>query len=178
LATLPTDDYSNLVDEGISLYVLMQRALEASLSSIGNARHLIAGQDLPNDLSTWTRLDESEQTILDHQRALCSGVYQRDAKLIAINRPNTEDDPETINQETLRRLLSGVDFQLIKNSSDSERPLASEVWRWCAALLIVCLLLEAWMTMPRTSPAAEASIPRSKSIATKPPSTLMQESRV
>lgn len=178
LATLPTGDYSNLVDEGISLYVLMQRALEASLTSIGNARHLIAGQDLPNDLSTWTRLDESEQTILDNQRALCSGVYQRDTKLIAINRPVTEDDPETINQETLQQLLSEVDFQLIQNSNNSERPLASEVWRWCAVLLIVCLLLEAWMTMPRANSAAEASITKAKSIANTPQPTLMQEIRV
>lgn len=151
LATLPAEAYSNLVEEGVSLYVMMQRALESSLSSTGNARGLTAGQDVPSDLATWTKLDESQQTILDDQRSLCSGVYQKDSKLIAINRSKTEDNPETIRDDVLRQLMGDIDFQLVVDSGSKTRPLASEIWRWFAAILVVCLLMEAWMTMPRAT---------------------------
>ncbi len=151
LTTLPDEIYSNLVEEGVSLYVLMQRALDASLSSTGNARCLPAGGDIPNDLADWKRLDDSGQTILDNQRALCSAVYELDSKLIAINRPSAEDSLETVSEETLKQLLGTTEFRVIQDVGSNDRALASEIWRWFAAVLVVSLLVEAWMTMPRAN---------------------------
>ncbi len=177
VTTLPTEGYSNLVDEGVSLYVLVQRALEAGLSSTGNARSLMAGLEIAADFADWTRLDDSGQTILDSQRGLCSAVYQKDSKLIAINRPSTEDDTETIDEATLQQLLGDVDFRVIENSSNNARPLASEVWRWFAAILVVCLLFEAWMTMPRANASEAATSAKSNTLTVTPHPTLIQESR-
>ncbi len=175
MTTLPDDAYSNLVQEGITLYVLMQRVLESGLSSIGDASCLVASEELQQDWTNWKRLDESTTPIIEDQRALCSAIYGRDSKLIAINRPSSEDDPQTLDPSALQQLLEKVDYRVIEDMADSSRPLASEIWRLFACCLVICLLVEAWMTMPR---ATEASQPRGSRTQFTLPPTRLQENRV
>ncbi|MEZ6060546.1 MAG: BatA domain-containing protein [Planctomycetaceae bacterium] len=154
-ATLPTAEHSNLVDNGIVFYVLIQRALARGAASLGAARQLVAGQFASEDSGQWKPLDKNSAETLLSRRGLTTGLYETDDALLAVNRPSAEDLTEVVGEEPLKKALEGLDYTRIDDDAGSALALASEVWRTFLILMIVALMAEAVLCVPEKIEAAE-----------------------
>lgn len=155
-STLPTSEESNLVSNGITFYVMTQRALARGAGALGTARQADAGT-LPESMtSKWSALDElSEQTYVSH-RPIAAGLFRADDKLFALNRPLAEDNPSVISDEILRDVLSGLEFTRINDEVGGAMQLASEVWRTFLILMVVALIAEALLCVPEQAVEAKS----------------------
>lgn len=153
-STLPTAAHSNLVSNGVVFYVMIQRALARGSGALGAARQYECGRAEAAAAGAWSPLDKLSAEIRPSLRPLLMGLYRDQDTLVALNRPLAEDNPEILNDETLRTLFDGLDYVRINDQSGSTSPLAHEIWRAFLMLMIVALLAEAVLCVPdRPRPA-------------------------
>lgn len=163
-STLPTTDHSNFVSNGITFYVMMQRAVARGAASLGEARQYECGT-LPESLTSgWTPLEDRSQQVLLSQRTINSGLYETPEASFALNRPLSEDSVDVVSNESLEQVLSGLNYTKIDDKAGSAMALASEVWRTFLMLMIVALMAEALLCVPEkvttTSTESKPSTPR------------------
>lgn len=147
-STLPEERHSNLIDNGIVLYVMLHRALAKGAAVLGAAREIVAGEVSAEVIDDWKPLDDLSAEQLLSQRAIRAGLYQHNDVLTAINRPLEEDSPVIISEESLQQTLSGVNYTVITDEAGSALELASEIWRTFLILMIAALMLEAILCLP------------------------------
>lgn len=169
-STLPTTDHSNFVSNGITFYVMIQRAVARGAAALGEARQYECGT-LPDSLTTgWTPLDDRSQQVLLSQRAINAGLYETADASFALNRPLSEDAVETVSNESLEQVMSGLNYTRIDDKAGSAMALASEVWRTFLMLMIIALMAEALLCVPEKLAAstsdAKPSTPRETPSAT------------
>ena len=143
LGTLTGPGSSSLARDGVVMFAMLHRALNAGARSLGKAQqHEAAAAESLND---WKRLGE---TMLSSEQSLRAGVLFKDDKLIALNRPLREDRPEMLGKTALEELFTGLDHHIIEDQVENETSLASEIWRTFLFLMAVALLGEALLCMP------------------------------
>jgi hypothetical protein len=152
-STLPQQPYSNLAQEGIVFFVMVQRAL------LEGAQRLLAAQfgeidaaDTNNSADVWQQVDGWQEGSLSTEQRYVAGVYQAGQKLVARNRPATEDTTGTLALEQLDRLLSGLNYRIVQDSLQGGRSLVAEIWRVFVGLLLFALLAEASLCLPDVRP--------------------------
>ena len=156
-STLPTTECSNLVSNGITFYVMIQRAVARGAAALGEARQYDCGTLKAGIAETWTPLDEISDTVLLSQRTLNSGLYETPEASFALNRPLTEDGVEVLSDGTLEQLLNGLNYTRIDDRAGSTMALASEVWRTFLILMVIALIAEALLCVPEKVQVAAAS---------------------
>jgi hypothetical protein len=93
----------------------------------------------------WKRRGEA---VLSTELPLRAGIAESGEKLVAINRPLREDEPDFLGKTALGELFAGLDHQIIEDRVEDESSLASEVWRTFLFLMAIALLGEALLCMP------------------------------
>lgn len=160
LARLPTDhggvyfcsttaspSDSTLAANGVVLYVVVQRALAAGASQLGNARLLVAGARV--EAGNWKRLagsDDALSTAYPHH----AGVYADDNKLLAVNRAAAEDEAGVVDDGRIAKLFERLDFTRVDGSTGTADGLIQEVWRVFLLAMMVALIAEAMLSLPRS----------------------------
>jgi hypothetical protein len=147
-ATTPAASDSNLAGEGVVLYVAIQRALAAGAAALGSARQVIAGTDLSDDATAWQRLAGSEGA-LSSEYGVQAGAYSASGVLLAVNRPEEEDLAAVLGDERIAGLFEGLDFTRLDQAASSERSLVEELWRPFLMAMMIALLVESWLCLPR-----------------------------
>ncbi len=146
--TLPQASHSSLARDGIVFYVAVQRALEIGARTVAPARHYTSGSlDVP-DLSNVEPFSDDTETIVSTSRRFHAGVYRDGERLIALNRPTSEDRLDVLSEEAVAGLLSGVDYRIVTDQLDSGESLASEIWRAFLIAMALALILEAALCLP------------------------------
>ena len=168
LATLPGPGSSNFARDGVVLFAMLHRALNAGAETLGNARQRIAdAQSLGNNIDAWSRIDiDDPSSVVSLDRPLQAGVLEKESSdrdkpglLVALNRAPDEDAPQTLAKPVLDELFAGLDWRLIEQSLEDEKSLTSEVWRTFLMLMAAALLFEALLCMPaRRQPSVADSI--------------------
>ncbi|HRH96836.1 MAG TPA: BatA domain-containing protein [Prosthecobacter sp.] len=143
LGTLTGSGSSSLARDGVVMFAMLHRALNAGARSLGKAQQREAAS--AESLNDWKRLGE---TMLSSEQSLRAGVLTKDDKLIALNRPLREDRPETLGKTALAELFAGLDHHIIEDQVENETSLASEIWRTFLFLMALALLGEALLCMP------------------------------
>ncbi len=162
LTTLPGSGSSTMARDGVVLYVLLHRALEAGATSLGYAQHRDASRTaLGQSTDDWKRANAGEQPpsdTLSVSRPLRGGVLHHVSSplQVALNRPPAEDDPITLDKSTLEDLFAGLDWRLLERTLENEKSLTSEVWRTFLILMAAAILFEALLCMPRKRAASSA----------------------
>ena len=82
-----------------------------------------------------------------------AGVYQSDERMFAINRSLPEDQRDVVSDKELERLFAGLDFSRVNDSAGSLAGIVREIWRLFLFSMIVAMLIEAVLCMPRRQPA-------------------------
>ena len=148
LATTPAPADSSLAPGGVVFYVLVQRAMAAGASVLGATRQLDAGQRPPDDPSRWKRLSGVDEAV-STEFALHRGVYQSGERLVAVNRPAAEDLAPKLADDRLAGLFRGLDFSRVDDQAGSEGSLIQEIWRLFLASMLVAMVIEAALCLPR-----------------------------
>ncbi len=156
LGSIPDYTWSNLGDADVLLPVV-QRILSAGaerfdasyLSSVGSdISQLLAGE-------TRTRLDD-HGTPQPANAAYEAGVFRLGDRLLAVNRPPLEDNPEILSREILDSLLAGTHYTLLDQAGQANDPsLARDVWRAFLVAVLFFLIAEALLCLPKKPPAMQ-----------------------
>ncbi len=144
-STLPRASHSSLARDGIALYVMVQRALESGAASLARARQLTTGEQ---SMDGWEVVASSDSSTLPSERDAQAGVYHLNRDWIAVNRPPSEDQAEIVSDDALARLFEGLRMERVDDEVGSSAGLANEVWQIFLIVMGLCLLGEAWLSMP------------------------------
>ena len=163
--TTPNMRDSSLTTNGVVLYVFIQRAIAAGAAVLGQTQQLAAGSTATEESLDWKQIigpDEALSTDYAHQ----SGIYSADEKLLAVNRNSAEDQARVLDDDRLAGLFKGLSFNRVDDHAGSFEGLIQEIWRMFLVAMLIALIVEAILCMPRRIPQVEESgFPRRQSDA-------------
>lgn len=148
---------ANLASRGVVLFAMIQRAMEVGARSLGSCRFVEAssgplGQMWPVDPdseeSDWMQVD-GPVGILSTEFASHGGVYRSAGRLLAVNRGLSEDDGRLVSSQQLDEMFDGLSFRTVQDEVGVESTLIQEVWRIFLLLMLVMLLAESALSLPR-----------------------------
>jgi hypothetical protein len=151
LTTTPAPSDSSLANNGVVLYVLVQRALAGGAAALGNVRQLAAGENQIRDGAPWQRVAGAENA-LSTEYPYNRGVYTEGKRLLAVNRPLAEDQAPVLDDGQVVGLFHGLDFVRVDHQAGRLGVLIQEIWRPFLASMIIALLVEAGLCFPRKAP--------------------------
>ena len=154
-ATTPAPRDSSLATEGVVLYAFVQRAISAGAVVLGKARQLDAGDAQGETPATWSAIVEGDQG-LSTESLYQRGVYQANDRLLAVNRPANEDDARVLNDARLTELFRGLNFVRVDDRAGSLNSLIQEIWRVFLMTMLISLIAEAALCLPKVARVPEA----------------------
>lgn len=146
LSTLPRPDWSTLAD-GPVLVPLLQRAAQRGNQRLEQTANIPCGELGAADAAlTWEPL--ASIVTSNANPRLHAGVYRHQNRLIALNRPASEDDPELTTPAALATALQPL-RTTTSVARDATDPAASgEIWRAFLILMLALLAGESFLTLP------------------------------
>ena len=163
--TTPNMSDSSLTTKGVVLYIFIKRALAAGAAVLGQTQQLAAGAAASEEPLDWKQIIGPENA-LSTDYAHQSGIYSAGEKLLAINRDGAEDLARTLDDDRLAGLFAGLSFDRVDGQAGSFEGLIQEVWRMFLVAMLIALIVEAILCMPRKVPQVEESgFPRRRSDA-------------
>jgi len=164
-ATWPTAGESSLLRDGVTLYVMLHRALEMGANSLSRVRQLDAGTEEALDVAQWELLSEQPAGSLSTDRPFLAGVFRHEDRLVALNRPAAEDRGRPINEQQVDQLFEGLAFRVVAEELGSTSALASEIWRVFVLLMALALITEAVLCLPERKLVEPATATQRQGVA-------------
>lgn len=191
LARLPTDSggiyfcstgtdvsQSSLAENGVVLFVVIQRALQDGQLALQRIRQrdaessmlfsqvdgssLAVGvesertQDVSSKLKarqvptpTTNWQQVAGETVISTEFEIHAGVYRNGQQLFAINRPESEDQAKVVDDPALAVLFQGLQMTRIDQQADGSSSIFREAWRLFLFLVIGALIVEAALCLPK-----------------------------
>lgn len=154
--TLPRSDHSDLASEGVVFFAMLHRALDAGADSVSRARLAATGSAALSGFEGARPLDRSAAGSDSGSEAAPGllpaafefGEDEAARRLLALNRPETEDDARILAPEALETLLAGIDYRRIDDEVGGGGALAAEIWRLFLVAMALALLAEAILCLP------------------------------
>ena len=171
LGTLPGPGSSSLARDGVVMFALLHRALAEAAGTLGKAQSRLASvAALGTDPSVWHSVDAAERPALAGNLPLRAGVVAAGDRLVALNRPPSEDSEQVLSTATVNELFAGLDFRVLTDTLEDTGSITNEIWRTFLVILAVCLVGEALLTLPPRRDAAAvrptAASPPAPAVAT------------
>jgi hypothetical protein len=138
---------STLAENGVVLYVMVQRALAAGAAVLGRTRQLVAGDVAAGPAGNWQQLAGTPDA-LSTEYVHHAGVYQAADRLLAVNRPASEDHAAVLPDDRVARLFKGLDFSRVDDRAGGLAGIVQEIWRMFLVVMMVSLLVEAALCLP------------------------------
>ncbi|MBN1854054.1 MAG: BatA domain-containing protein [Pirellulales bacterium] len=155
-ATTPAARDSSLATSGVVFYVAIQRALADGSAVLANARQLVAGPVPAGIPAPWTRLS-STGNALSTDYSYHHGVYAAGDRLLAVNRALEEDHACVLDDAAIEELFQGLDFARVDDHAGNVRALIQEVWRLFLFGMLVAMIVEAALCLPKIRTAARVA---------------------
>ncbi|MBS0263053.1 MAG: BatA domain-containing protein [Planctomycetes bacterium] len=154
LTTTPAPTDSSLASDGIVMYVMVQRALAAGAAVLGNTRQLVAGPSTVGDPVQWQKITGDDKAI-SIEYPYHRGVYATGEKLLAVNRSEAEDNSTVVPDPKVKELFQGLDFSRVDHKAGNTASVIREIWRLFLAAMIIALIVEAGLCLPKVLSRAE-----------------------
>ncbi|QDU89828.1 hypothetical protein Pla175_32240 [Pirellulimonas nuda] len=160
IATTTEPRDSTLASDGVVLYAALRRVIDAGAQRLGDTRNEPAGQPFAASPEPWRRTagDDSPAAAeaLSTDYCFYQGVYEGGDKLAAVNRTLAEGRTDTVPAARVDRLFEGLAFDRVAGVVGDGAGLLREVWRLFLGAMIVALVTEAALCLPRiAAPVAE-----------------------
>jgi hypothetical protein len=155
-STTPAANDSSLGTNGVALYVVIQRALAAGAAQLSQTKQLSAGDAFPKSKSNVRPLAGIENS-LSTEYPFQAGVYQADDNLLAVNREQAEDRATVLSENRVAELFRGLDFDRVDDQAGNMTSLAREVWRVCIGAMMIAIVAEAGLCLPRSRRQRESA---------------------
>lgn len=131
-SSLPDETWSNL-GEGKVLVPMLRRMLTLGGKRLTRCGNEICGEWRPQADEQWDAVDTTGQK--DCRRH--AGVYKCGTRLVALNRPAAEDDPETVDGGAVPGLLGDINVRVVEDIAEAGAGKSEgELWR----LFVFCAL--------------------------------------
>jgi hypothetical protein len=154
-ATTPDASDSSLASNGVVLYAFVQRCLAAGVAVLGQTRQLVAGDATTEEPTSWHQvIGATDALSTDYQHH--AGIYTAGEKLLAVNRAASEDQAPVLTDVRISELFKGLDFSRVDDRAGSLAGLIQEIWRPFLVLMMIALLVEAGLCMPRRRTETDA----------------------
>jgi len=145
--TTPSLRDSTLASDGIVMYIAIQRVLAAGSERIGSTRMVTVGQPASAMFDSASQA-AGDSSVLTNQYSQNTGVYQTSDLLIAQNRLGDEDSGKLVSAESLSGLFGALNWSRIEVGA-SAKSLVQEIWRWFLIIMLVAMVVEAMLCMPK-----------------------------
>ena len=155
IASLPDYTWSNLADADV-LLPIVQRMIAQGDIRFGSAFAAITGskKSMPVDGEIRSRLDTHSQS-KSSNAAYEAGVWKLGDRMVATNRPKSEDQWQILTKTNLNTVLEGVPYKLFEDKGESES-LAREIWRVFLMAMLVFLITEAILCLQPKPKSSES----------------------
>jgi hypothetical protein len=154
-STTPALQDSTLASNGVVLYAFVQRAVAAGSAVLGRTRWLEAGNAASEAPDQWQQLSGGDEG-LSTEADCHAGVYSSGDKLLAVNRPVPEDDERQLADAAVSELFRGLDFTRVDDRAGNASALIQEIWRMFLTVMLLSLVLEALLCVPKVLPGKGA----------------------
>jgi hypothetical protein len=153
-ASSPERDWSSL-GEGPVLVPMLQRLLQSGARRLLQATAINCGELSAVDRGRrWEPVDSaSPKDILAH-----AGVYRSGDRLLAVNCPRAEEDPEVLDASAVRRMFGALGVQMLQERRGQAENLQGEIWRLFLFAMLVFLVVEGALILPPRSGLAGARL--------------------
>lgn len=142
--SLPQGDWSSL-GEGPVLVPMMQRLLQAGSRRLEQNFTIACGElSVVDQTRRWEPVDAPGSKEIRTQ----SGVYRSGERLLAVNRPKAEDDPEMLDAAEAERLFGPLSVQTLQERRSAVDKLQGEIWRVFLFGMLVFLVVEGVLILP------------------------------
>jgi len=79
-----------------------------------------------------------------------AGIFEQEGRLLAVNRPASEDIPDILTQDELFAALEGTQYTYFDQSAQADDPsISNDVWRAFMVAALLFLLTEAALCLPK-----------------------------
>ncbi len=147
-ATTVANSDSSLASNGVVLYVMIQRALANGSAVLGQTRQLVAGTIDVVEATSWQQLSGSAEA-LSTEYPFQAGVYAWGSRLVAVNRDDVEDRAPPLTESRVADLFKGLDFLRVDDQAGSLSQLIQEIWRMFLVTMMIALVVEAALCLPK-----------------------------
>jgi hypothetical protein len=154
LSTLATDEWSSLGD-GWILVPLVQRLMEEGGRRLGGGVTATCGVWRPAGAEErWEPVPGGGGS----DASVAAGVYRNGPRVVALNRPAAEDDPEVVEEGRVRSLFAPLRVDVVSDlaSSASAPAVQSELWPVLLILAMLFLLVEGALLVTEHAPRPAA----------------------
>ena len=150
--SLPDYTWSNLGDADVLLPAI-QRTLalgaarfDASyLATVGSAATQLSAGETRTRIDDYGTSDPANSTFE-------AGIFRLGERLLAVNRPSTEDSLEILTRDSLDIALEGTGYTLLDQDGQTNDPsLSRDVWRAFLIAVLSFLIAEAILCLPKKS---------------------------
>ncbi|MDR3637493.1 MAG: BatA domain-containing protein [Isosphaeraceae bacterium] len=156
-ATTPAPADSSLASNGVVLYAMIQRALDGGALVLGSTRRMVAGELPPaEDPKRWKRLAGDDDAVTA-EYAFHAGVYASGDRLLSVNRSPAEDSARVLADGRVAGLFRGLDFARVDDQAGNLSSLIQEIWRLFLIGMMVALVVEAALCLPKTARTVRAT---------------------
>ncbi|MFM9197944.1 MAG: BatA domain-containing protein [Planctomycetia bacterium] len=155
LATTPAGRDSDLAANGIVLYAIVQRAIDAGLASVGSVRQIDAVGSQPTAADGRDEKGRGEWRQIagppaaSNEAGSHAGVYEVEGRLVAVNRPAAEDAAAVVDDRQIERLFQGLSFGRFEQKAGDRGGIVEEIWRVFLMAVLVALVVEGLLCLPR-----------------------------
>jgi hypothetical protein len=162
--SLPEDQWSTLA-EGPVLVPMLQRLMQNGSRRLQQVASIATGElTVIDQTRRWESIEEAGAKDL----RIHAGVYRAGERLMAVNRPASEDDPEMLELERTQSLFGGLPLQMFAQQRQRAEGLQGEIWRLFLIGMLLFLIVESLLILPtqtRAEPVLKWGVPRSAAAA-------------
>jgi hypothetical protein len=130
----------------------VQRAIAAGAAVLGQTQQLVAGEVAVEQSASWRQVAGNPDT-LSIEYPHHAGIYALGDKLLAVNRAAAEDQAVVLADDRVAELFQGLSYSRVDDRPGSFASLIQEIWRSFLMIMLVSLLVEAALCMPRVQKA-------------------------
>ena len=138
---------------------MVQRAMAAGAGSLGTTRQLTAGEPTRDDPAHWERIAGGEEAI-STEYAAHRGVYASGDRLLAVNRPAARSRPRSWPTAASPTCSAASTTPASTTRAGSYSSLIQEIWRLFLVAMLVALVVEAGLCLPRPAQALGRALRR------------------
>jgi hypothetical protein len=99
----------------------------------------------------WVAVDSTEPKDIRFQ----AGVYKSGDRMLAVNRPASEDDPEVVDSSEMKKLFGDLPMRMFEDRQVDTNQLEGEIWRLFLFLMLLFVLVEGYLILPANQSKAQ-----------------------
>jgi hypothetical protein len=108
----------------------------------------VAGEPPRDDPTVWKRIAGAEEA-LSTDYSFHRGIYQAEERLLAVNRSAAEESAPVLGDSRVAALFRGLDFARVDDKAGSLGSLIQEIWRLFLTAMMVAMVAEAALCLPK-----------------------------